>query len=202
MLRAGLTGGTNVSLNSMPCAALAWSVRDAALFQKHKPPLTFLLMPAAPAPAPAPRAQKIMYDWTDPSLGNCSYLDTCRNMRTCRHVHYKLDALPDVAMPDPRMAVAGPARGGAAAAAAASGPGGAAPKYGLSQRETQWINCDVRSFDMTVLGKFGVIMADPPWEIHQVGRERKGSGLRAVFRVQGLCSAQGSGSSSDVAVYI
>ncbi len=29
----------------------------------------------------------------------------------------------------------------------------------------QWINCDVRSFDMSVLGKFGVIMADPPWEI-------------------------------------
>jgi mRNA (2'-O-methyladenosine-N6-)-methyltransferase len=33
--------------------------------------------------------------------------------------------------------------------------------------EAQWINCDVRTFDMTVLGKFGVIMADPPWEIHQ-----------------------------------
>lgn len=33
--------------------------------------------------------------------------------------------------------------------------------------EPQWINCDVRSFDMTVLGKFGVIMTDPPWEIHQ-----------------------------------
>ena len=33
--------------------------------------------------------------------------------------------------------------------------------------EPQWINCDVRSFDMSVLGKFGVIMTDPPWEIHQ-----------------------------------
>ena len=33
--------------------------------------------------------------------------------------------------------------------------------------EAQWINCDVRTFDTTVLGKFGVIMADPPWEIHQ-----------------------------------
>ena len=33
--------------------------------------------------------------------------------------------------------------------------------------EAQWIKCDVRTFDMTVLGKFGVIMADPPWEIHQ-----------------------------------
>ena len=34
--------------------------------------------------------------------------------------------------------------------------------------QPQWIKCDVRTFDMTVLGKFGVIMADPPWEIHQV----------------------------------
>ena len=34
--------------------------------------------------------------------------------------------------------------------------------------EAQWIKCDIRTFDMTVLGKFGVVMADPPWEIHQV----------------------------------
>ena len=33
--------------------------------------------------------------------------------------------------------------------------------------QPQWINCDVRKFDMSILGKFGVIMADPPWEIHQ-----------------------------------
>lgn len=30
----------------------------------------------------------------------------------------------------------------------------------------QWINCDIRQLDMTVLGKFSVIMADPPWDIH------------------------------------
>lgn len=28
--------------------------------------------------------------------------------------------------------------------------------------EPQWLKIDVRTFDMTVLGKFGVIMADPP----------------------------------------
>jgi hypothetical protein len=33
--------------------------------------------------------------------------------------------------------------------------------------EPQWLKVDIRSFDMSVLGKFGVIMADPPWEIHQ-----------------------------------
>jgi mRNA (2'-O-methyladenosine-N6-)-methyltransferase len=30
----------------------------------------------------------------------------------------------------------------------------------------QWVNCDLRTFDMTVLGKFTVVMADPPWDIH------------------------------------
>ena len=30
----------------------------------------------------------------------------------------------------------------------------------------QWVQCDMRYFDMRVLGKFAVIMADPPWDIH------------------------------------
>ncbi len=30
----------------------------------------------------------------------------------------------------------------------------------------QWIQCDLRSLDMSLLGKFSVIMADPPWDIH------------------------------------
>lgn len=29
----------------------------------------------------------------------------------------------------------------------------------------QWVNVDVRSFDLSVLGQFPVIMADPPWEV-------------------------------------
>jgi len=34
------------------------------------------------------------------------------------------------------------------------------------QYPPQWIDCDVRQFDLSVLGKFHVIMADPPWDIH------------------------------------
>ena len=30
----------------------------------------------------------------------------------------------------------------------------------------QWVNCDLRYMDMTCLGKFSVVMADPPWDIH------------------------------------
>lgn len=32
--------------------------------------------------------------------------------------------------------------------------------------EAQWINCDIRNFRMDILGTFGVVMADPPWDIH------------------------------------
>ena len=35
--------------------------------------------------------RRIMFDWTDPSLGNCSYLDTCRHMNKCKFIHYELD---------------------------------------------------------------------------------------------------------------
>jgi len=36
----------------------------------------------------------------------------------------------------------------------------------LGKLPPQWINCDLRKFDYSVLGKFHVIMADPPWDIH------------------------------------
>ena len=30
----------------------------------------------------------------------------------------------------------------------------------------QWVQCDLRNLDLAVLGKFSVVMADPPWDIH------------------------------------
>lgn len=36
----------------------------------------------------------------------------------------------------------------------------------IVQYPPQWINCDLRRLDYSVLGKFHVIMADPPWDIH------------------------------------
>ncbi|XP_050376313.1 N6-adenosine-methyltransferase MT-A70-like [Argentina anserina] len=88
---------------------------------------------------------------TDVNLGDCSFLDTCRHMKTCKYVHYELDSTPDVS----NMM---------------------APPKPLKQRaeycsevelgQPQWINCDIRNFRMDILGQFGVIMADPPWDIH------------------------------------
>ena len=54
---------------------------------------------------------------------------------------------------------------GAEAVAKPSKP--SVPDYLQALGQPQWITCDIRTFDMSVLGKFGVIMADPPWEIHQ-----------------------------------
>ena len=31
----------------------------------------------------------------------------------------------------------------------------------------QWVNADLRELDVSVLGKYDVVVADPPWAIHQ-----------------------------------
>ncbi|MEW5313584.1 MAG: hypothetical protein WDW38_005141 [Sanguina aurantia] len=95
---------------------------------------------------------KQIYGYTDVSLGNCSYLDTCRNIRNCKYIHYKLDSAPDA--PEHFAAIV-------------SRTQASVPTYLAALPDPQWVNCDVRTFDMNVLGKFGVIMTDPPWEIHQ-----------------------------------
>ncbi|ERN13359.1 probable N6-adenosine-methyltransferase MT-A70-like [Amborella trichopoda] len=102
--------------------------------------------------------RRIIAPHTDINLGDCSFLDTCRHMKTCKYVHYELDPTPDV----PPMMMG-----------AANLP---PPKPLKPQRaeycsevelgEPQWINCDIRNFRMDILGQFGVIMADPPWDIH------------------------------------
>ncbi|DBB14193.1 hypothetical protein WJX82_003213 [Trebouxia sp. C0006] len=95
--------------------------------------------------------RRLIFAWTDPSLGNCSYLDTCRHMKGCKYIHYELDDATPTA--------------GDETVAKPSKP--SVPDYLQALGQPQWITCDIRTFDMNVLGKFGVIMADPPWEIHQ-----------------------------------
>ncbi|CAE7333022.1 unnamed protein product [Symbiodinium natans] len=102
--------------------------------------------------------KKIIKPWTDESLGDCSYLDTCRHIEKCKYVHYALDLTVDQT------------------------------KYlnecGVQNRGTdtkrinelvmkgmdlpaQWIHCDLRSFPLSIFkGLISVVMADPPWDIH------------------------------------
>lgn len=92
--------------------------------------------------------RKIIQCHTDESLGDCSFLNTCFHMDSCKYVHYEVDGakVKDIAeISDDRNK-------------------SLADKTKLYP--PQWIQCDLRYLDMTVLGKFAVIMADPPWDIH------------------------------------
>lgn len=138
---------------------------------------------------------------TDPTLGHCSYLNTCYSEPTyaqspsipaipsaqgqmnsqwpkaqlpsglgaggrgkekapCRYLHYEIDWDPADAGAEAKWEdrpVKKPHR-----LALGLGPKGAFEP----PLPPQWINCDVRRFDYSILGKFHVIMADPPWDIH------------------------------------
>lgn len=92
---------------------------------------------------------RIVHPHTDQSLGDCSFLNTCFHMETCKFVHYSIDDSIDEPEVLPRRSTLLKS---------------ALPRTKLTP--AQWINCDMRYFDMSVLGKFAVIMADPPWDIH------------------------------------
>ena len=92
---------------------------------------------------------RIVHPHTDQSLGDCSFLNTCFHMETCKFVHYSIDDSIDEPEALPRRSALLKT---------------ALPRTKLTP--PQWINCDMRYFDMSVLGKFAVIMADPPWDIH------------------------------------
>ncbi|XP_010421998.1 PREDICTED: N6-adenosine-methyltransferase MT-A70-like isoform X1 [Camelina sativa] len=94
--------------------------------------------------------RRLIASHTEKNLGDCSFLDTCRHMKTCKYVHYELD-MADAMMAGPDKALK-PLRADYCSEAELG--------------EAQWINCDIRSFRMDILGTFGVVMADPPWDIH------------------------------------
>ncbi|XP_034250139.1 N6-adenosine-methyltransferase subunit METTL3 [Thrips palmi] len=96
--------------------------------------------------------KKIIQQHTDETLGDCSFLNTCFHMDTCKYVHYEVDG-PTVL---PRENYGGLGK--------SEGP--SASKDSTILYPPQWVQCDLRYLDMRVLGKFAVIMADPPWDIH------------------------------------
>ncbi len=88
--------------------------------------------------------EPIISSHTDVSLGDCSYLDTCRHMEICRFVHYKIEESEDKPSSLKELVLNGDS----------------------NTLPSQWVSCDIRYFDSSILGKFDVIMADPPWDIH------------------------------------
>ncbi|VDL94447.1 unnamed protein product [Schistocephalus solidus] len=127
------------------------------------------------------------------SLGDCSFLNTCFHVETCKYVHYEID--PADLTTDEAVAAAGAYNRGQLCPQTLGGSkrqmdhtsdnksvptndDGAGNKCivprcapvtaasDVPMYAPQWINCDIRQLDMTILGKFAVIMADPPWDIH------------------------------------
>lgn len=105
--------------------------------------------------------ERVITSNTDPSLGDCSYLDTCYKGKTCKFVHYKI-TYPDVRLlnndRDKQF----------------KGVVGYfdTPKYPAvvpDQNPPQWINSDVRKLDLTKLGQFSAILADRKY--HQIRRK-------------------------------
>lgn len=100
---------------------------------------------------------------TDLALGNCRYLNSCHRGATCHYVHYEVDVRAfEAAHPEPRAYAAHvlPAERLVQSGLAAW------VKDGVVARPAQWINCDLRTFDLAALGKFDVVLLDPPWDIH------------------------------------
>ncbi|XP_053990505.1 N6-adenosine-methyltransferase catalytic subunit [Hylaeus anthracinus] len=117
--------------------------------------------------------KKIIQSHTDESLGDCSFLNTCFHMDTCKYVHYEVDG-PTIQQKESndsdnasnvtvaKALILDSKNGSNATCPTSGGSLGSA----LTLHPPQWIQCDLRYLDMTVLGKFAVIMADPPWDIH------------------------------------
>ncbi|XP_059693504.1 LOW QUALITY PROTEIN: N6-adenosine-methyltransferase catalytic subunit, partial [Haemorhous mexicanus] len=106
--------------------------------------------------------RRIINKHTDESLGDCSFLNTCFHMDTCKYVHYEIDtcaATPPRSPAHPRPRPRSPPP--------APPTRGAPPDAGADRLfPPQWICCDIRYLDVSILGKFAVVMADPPWDIH------------------------------------
>ncbi|XP_036212204.1 N6-adenosine-methyltransferase catalytic subunit isoform X2 [Myotis myotis] len=102
--------------------------------------------------------RRIINKHTDESLGDCSFLNTCFHMDTCKYVHYEIDACMDSEAPGSKDHT--PSQ----ELALTQSVGGDSNVDRLFP--PQWICCDIRYLDVSILGKFAVVMADPPWDIH------------------------------------
>eukprot|EP00795_Rhopilema_esculentum_P001119 gene1119-15459_t len=109
--------------------------------------------------------KKILQKHTDESLGDCSFLNTCFHMDTCKYVHYEVDysACPD----------AGKQKNTQHSNQSINHRQIAIERQKHILYPPQWVQCDMRYLDLEVLGKFSVVMADPPWDIHMEDNEMR-----------------------------
>ncbi|KAH3683363.1 hypothetical protein WICPIJ_005664 [Wickerhamomyces pijperi] len=103
---------------------------------------------------------------TDPSLGDCSYLDTCHKSDTCRYLHYLKHVPEDLIIEKTAQCDAFNANIPFWEKISPFDKNGSVSNISRDQLDSQWINCDVRTFDFSILGKFAAVIADPAWNIH------------------------------------
>lgn len=131
---------------------------------------------------------KIIQPHTDESLGDCSFLNTCFHMDTCKYIHYQVDQ-DDARKAERRKrsgdnldnllaTINGQQKIGLNSSISSNNSissltknndgavQGASLSSGIKLVPPQWVQCDLRNLDLPVLGKFSVVMADPPWDIH------------------------------------
>lgn len=102
--------------------------------------------------------KKIIKPWTDETLGDCSYLDTCRHVDKCKYVHYALDLTVDQAQYLNECGVQN--RGTDTKRINEVSMKG-------MELPPQWIQGDLKVFPLSIFnGLIDVVMADPPWDIH------------------------------------
>ena len=147
---------------------------------------------------------RIMRAHTIVSSGDCSYLDGCRHMDTCRFVHYTVDEINvelkkntnkfkarqllcdltpfsyDNSQDLKTMSKLTKKRKKELKYSKHNNDSKSDDDMDfenlkvnnilfskhVTRYDGQWINCDVRDLDFSILGKYGVIMADPAWDIH------------------------------------
>jgi hypothetical protein len=90
---SGLANGVVIDGHALPASQSVMVAKNAGLTRLHS-----RRAHGVPFACHRLHFQRLVFPWTDLSLGNCSYLDTCRHMKTCRFVHYQLD---DQEHPDP-----------------------------------------------------------------------------------------------------
>lgn len=112
---------------------------------------------------------KIIQKHTDESLGDCSFLNTCFHMDSCKYVHYKVEVKKRSSNHFHRKDDNSSLNSNVSSTNAPLVKTLATATEQPFKRvlfPPQWIRCDLRFFDMSILGKFAVVMADPPWDIH------------------------------------
>eukprot|EP00916_Digyalum_oweni_P011405 GHVL01018983.1.p1 GENE.GHVL01018983.1~~GHVL01018983.1.p1 ORF type:complete len:724 (+),score=86.08 GHVL01018983.1:51-2222(+) len=114
--------------------------------------------------------RKVILPHTETMLGDCSYLDSCRNMDRCKFVHYEVDLVaPARERMDGSNQSAFVAKGTKLGPASFTHDLGVIREGQVNDIAAQWVKCDIRTFPFHVLKQLdliSVIMADPPWDIH------------------------------------